>query len=238
MPPDHPRSRGVYVPVHGAVEVQEGSSPLARGLLPVLSPDIDDGGIIPARAGFTRTTTRSPTRYRDHPRSRGVYLCLSSGVRACRGSSPLARGLQPVGLRYSRDHPRSRGVYYEKLVPDSRYCGSSPLARGLHCVDQCLEIHCGIIPARAGFTPAGSWPRVRAPDHPRSRGVYFRFLASRCFFRGSSPLARGLRRRRDHLGHLLGIIPARAGFTLRSRSHPGPRTDHPRSRGVYELNND
>ena len=52
---------------------------------------------------------------------------------------------------------------------------------------------------------------------------------------GSSPLARGLRRRATGLGDYLGIIPARAGFT----PGPGPRGvggwDHPRSRGVYTV---
>ena len=73
--------------------------------------------------------------------------------------------------------------------------------------------------------------------------------------RGSSPLARGLpRRRRLHLhrGGIIparagftvraavqllergGIIPARAGFTLCSSAISFLRADHPRSRGVYE----
>ena len=62
---------------------------------------------------------------------------------------------------------------------------------------------------------AGGWRRdsLRPPDHPRSRGVYRAIRSSRAMVRGSSPLARGLLRRR-----LLGrppdrIIPARAGFT-------------------------
>ena len=94
----------------------------------------------------------------------------------------------------------------------------------------------GIIPARAGFT----WPSAEssAPDrdHPRSRGVYERY--SRCApgVQGSSPLARGLLR---HLGvnaRDCGIIPARAGFTLSRRPEHASQTDHPRSRGVYDLN--
>ena len=72
-------------------------------------------------------------------------------------------------------------------------------------------------------------------DHPRSRGVYARAVAlvGRAF--GSSPLARGLRRRAGPPRGPARIIPARAGFT--SYTEPGdPRPeDHPRSRGVYST---
>ena len=51
--------------------------------------------------------------------------------------------------------------------------------------------------------------------------------------KGSSPLARGLRRSGLHIRVVLRIIPARAGST-RSRGPPScPTRDHPRSRGVY-----
>ena len=49
--------------------------------------------IIPARAGFTHTETTRRVPFEDHPRSRGVYLCLGFRVKAEFGSSPLARGL-------------------------------------------------------------------------------------------------------------------------------------------------
>ena len=50
---------------------------------------------------------------------------------------------------------------------------------------------------------------------------------------GSSPLARGLRMSRSLAEIISGIIPARAGFTRRSREASGEPGDHPRSRGVY-----
>ena len=56
------------------------------------------------------------------------------------------------------------------------------------------------------------------------------------FFRpaGSSPLARGLRGQ-DRLRRASGgIIPARAGFTLRGVTTNPRLGDHPRSRGVYK----
>ena len=90
---DHPRSRGVYSSQFHTVNRQEGSSPLARGLLVGAGRQRRPGGIIPARAGFT---SRSPSRGRctgDHPRSRGVYTCISIVTHLFEGSSPLARGL-------------------------------------------------------------------------------------------------------------------------------------------------
>ena len=70
-----------------------------------------------------------------------------------------------------------------------------------------------IIPARAGFTA------IRFPD------VIFKD--------GSSPLARGLRGPRRTGRVRRGIIPARAGFTVRHHDIRVGQWDHPRSRGVY-----
>ena len=93
------------------------------------------------------------------------------------GSSPLARGLLLAGLAVfaaggiiparagftgatsttasaSPDHPRSRGVYAVDALADRIEPGSSPLARGLHVVAVSDRVATGIIPARAGFTPA------------------------------------------------------------------------------------
>ena len=51
--PDHPRSRGVYLGAFHECVAETGSSPLARGLPPVVGDACDRPGIIPARAGFT-----------------------------------------------------------------------------------------------------------------------------------------------------------------------------------------
>jgi len=52
------------------------------------------GGIIPARAGFTRAECYGQAGAGDHPRSRGVYAASSVLGVALAGSSPLARGLR------------------------------------------------------------------------------------------------------------------------------------------------
>ena len=195
---------------------------------------------------------------RDHPRSRGVYYRQATAVRRLGGSSPLARGLlhddrvlrdgpgiiparagftsrrPPTGVP-TRDHPRSRGVYHAEPGAKLHVGGSSPLARGLPPTAHALIGSVRIIPARAGFTEVHGVLELLVADHPRSRGVYSGGLSSREVEQGSSPLARGLLRGCARVGWGPGIIPARAGFTGTRRSTTPSRTDHPRSRGVYQL---
>ena len=256
---DHPRSRGVYSIMAIPKGVINGSSPLARGLLDGVVLAVAGEGIIPARAGFTRTTGRSLLTRWDHPRSRGVYVPVHVARKVLAGSSPLARGLlwswittawngriipARAGFTHSRcgnlfvrwDHPRSRGVYAARTPRALLHAGSSPLARGLrsHYSMRCPGD--GIIPARAGFT----WD-VRAcdagvADHPRSRGVYHDKQGRKILKAGSSPLARGLLLREGQYGFQLGIIPARAGFTTghQTAGFIDPGGSSPLARGLLE----
>ena len=235
-PGDHPRSRGVYGVECCCGSHGKGSSPLARGLLPRTVRGPGAQRIIPARAGFTPRASSTGKPKSDHHRSRGVYSPDSVMTLIVCGSSPLARGLRHVGSgrlhvggiiparagftprrwrrrRRGPDHPRSRGVYARAFLPASPRAGSSPLARGLHGLAVEVDAALRIIPARAGFTPPRRARRVRAQDHPRSRGVYVSGPPKWPSSAGSSPLARGLLEgggpRRVHLR----IIPARAGFT-------------------------
>ena len=253
---DHPRSRGVYGITIYALVTQTGSSPLARGLLGIRRRAPQIPRIIPARAGFTKTSIPSQCAATDHPRSRGVYAVgLTLAMTAC-GSSPLARGLRKrkrkkkyyvriiparagftlpavVPLADQGDHPRSRGVYAMRHTPADECLGSSPLARGLHAHATRARRVRRIIPARAGFTHFLLVFITGLVDHPRSRGVYEVGVEAAGPAAGSSPLARGLRDRRTSQVPSHRIIPARAGFTKRFRPQtPAPR-DHPRSRGVY-----
>ena len=173
------------------------------------------------------------------------------------GSSPLARGLRGsvswttaqqgiiparAGFTNSRtfrrpgrqDHPRSRGVYASAAASSAVPPGSSPLARGLPVDDADSAGEPGIIPARAGFTASASTAPSGPPDHPRSRGVYLTRGAASRWFRGSSPLARGLLPVRGLDDGEHGIIPARAGFTSSGTRSTASSEDHPRSRGVYD----
>ena len=215
---DHPRSRGVYMPSRAGSVSCLGSSPLARGLR--------------SRDDWIETILV------DHPRSRGVYPRQFRRKIYQAGSSPLARGLHRVqsdssqveGIIPARagftadelmvgehglDHPRSRGVYatpHGETLTEAR-----------------------IIPARAGFTLTALGHLQHHRDHPRSRGVYVLGALPGARFRGSSPLARGLRDRRTVWRVHGRIIPARAGFTARRRASQRDRADHPRSRGVYRT---
>ena len=233
---DHPRSRGVYGGAGAAVVVAVGSSPLARGLQAVLGVDVDAGGIIPARAGFTRRRLWMPSDGPDHPRSRGVYTPPRPTDPSEAGSSPLARGLHArvshqqrrvriiparagftprrgPSSRTSRDHPRSRGVYSASTAASSPGRGSSPLARGLLPAPRHQLREGWIIPARAGFTQPGAGLGTASRDHPRSRGVYPLHPLGGGDPPGSSPLARGLPAGPTTSSRGRGIIPARAGFT-------------------------
>ena len=254
--PDHPRSRGVYMRIRFSTAPSGGSSPLARGLLPAAPAKAKKPGIIPARAGFTAVSAASAGPTADHPRSRGVYSRLRLRRRRAHGSSPLARGLQlqwwelpwAFGIIPARagftvltfrrsseiwDHPRSRGVYFPDVQVEDKQYGSSPLARGLGPGADVVGAGQGIIPARAGFTHAGTVQARGARDHPRSRGVYLARLVNPCLRDGSSPLARGLPAIGNHGYRPRRIIPARAGFTRSPWRVPEYSQDHPRSRGVY-----
>ena len=151
---DHPRSRGVYLMRSKQRLIQNGSSPLARGLPQIEYEPLLTGRIIPARAGFTLRLLLRRLKFRDHPRSRGVYSRYCVGLNERFGSSPLARGLRLAfgdvgaepGIIPARagftpqhstsssqhsDHPRSRGVYVMRSPGRTSHLGSSPLARGL-----------------------------------------------------------------------------------------------------------
>ena len=176
--------------------IAEGSSPLARGLPHLTHHAATFQRIIPARAGFTWSPHRSPSRTRDHPRSRGVYPATSATGTRSSGSSPLARGL-PMGLTEDEAVERIIPARAGFTIPEDAVRrigeGSSPLARGLLVL--------------------AWWQAWDRGDHPRSRGVYLRQVHSGNVFAGSSPLARGLPHTINLHSLQHGIIPARAGFT-------------------------
>ena len=171
----HPRSRGEHINQKGKIEIETGSSPLARGTRQEDIQNPRDGGLIPARAGNTLAHFRLLPVFRAHPRSRGEHAGHVLQPQVALGSSPLARGTQPkepaqpapVGLiparagntavlllenPNARAHPRSRGEHKASQSKIFFLAGSSPLARGtprFYC-----EYHHrrGLIPARAGNT--------------------------------------------------------------------------------------
>ena len=215
-PTDHPRSRGVYcrrVPAHTPTA---GSSPLARGLPRLAGPThVDPLGSSPLARGLRRGRSRRKSGSRIIPARAGFTVAGGGDAR--------------VGA----DHPRSRGVYATVNPFSWMKFGSSPLARGLRPWCASRPCRARIIPARAGFTRGTGPPPWGTWDHPRSRGVYKTGppYAGRAL--GSSPLARGLPNVAVSGDAVVGIIPARAGFTCSTWCRPRARRDHPRSRGVY-----
>ena len=193
---DHPRSRGVYGLRGGVTPSASGSSPLARGLPPML---------------FLYSFSRP-----DHPRSRGVYEPCPVLIPVNSGIIPARAGFTHVRYRdggITQDHPRSRGVYVHTPPDGIAGSGSSPLARGLRDRGGRRRGGGRIIPARAGFTEPPPRREKSEKDHPRSRGVYSIAMDGGQAWKGSSPLARGLRRCGGCLCGSTRIIPARAGFT-------------------------
>ena len=254
--PDHPRSRGEYIPPAIAATMGEGSSPLSRGIRPIPGGETPIPGIIPALAGNTNPSQDKHCSKADHPRSRGEYSLPSTVKKPALGSSPLSRGIHrgpalrtptpriipalagntrgpSKAISQPRDHPRSRGEYRQKDGQLTVPFGSSPLSRGIPGIAVAIALFGGIIPALAGNT--GSRPPAGRPgtDHPRSRGEYRVGRIDHAPQFGSSPLSRGIRRVGDGGGDRLGIIPALAGNTHPAKESSHRRPDHPRSRGEY-----
>ena len=114
--------------------------------------------------------------------------------------------------------------------------GSSPLARGTPDSGFGLDGPRRFIPARAGNTCARRPRRDSRAVHPRSRGEHSASLTAHQVAVGSSPLARGTRRRSPRHRDGPRFIPARAGNT-RSRSRRIRENPvHPRSRGEHSSN--
>ena len=151
---DHPRSRGEYTESRSANGLQQGSSPLSRGIRRPKPRQNAGARIIPALAGNTPTPREHPPGRRDHPRSRGEYAPAQRGVLPSCGSSPLSRGIRRGWTKHTlkkriipalagnthnnshttyppRDHPRSRGEYCPRRHRQALTYGSSPLSRGI-----------------------------------------------------------------------------------------------------------
>ena len=151
----HPRSRGENRLIESRQNCCAGSSPLTRG-----KRLLDDvvrlrDRLIPAHAGKTRRSSRSPHGLTAHPRSRGENIPFVPTQEQLDGSSPLTRGKPPDGhadacrtglipahagktsarvmvIVPSAAHPRSRGENRSRREYLASQVGSSPLTRGKH----------------------------------------------------------------------------------------------------------
>ena len=233
-----------------------GSSPLARGTPTNAVTGNGLTGLIPARAGNTRSKTSRREPLGAHPRSRGEHAFNNRSKSPSSGSSPLARGTlkrthiatAAVGLiparagntrlflslpRNPRAHPRSRGEHRRRKVAAASSSGSSPLARGTRIPRRRLVRRQGLIPARAGNTAQFARKGTTRGAHPRSRGEHPSAGGRVLQVKGSSPLARGTPGSTAGGQPAGGLIPARAGNTRRIPHSISRSRAHPRSRGEH-----
>ena len=140
-----------------------------------------------------------------------------------------------LSISASRAHPRSRGENCLFSRRAGGHHGSSPLTRGKHCGGYWRAGCCRLIPAHAGKTGRTSAPARPSAAHPRSRGENCSMSKTNADLAGSSPLTRGKRRLLIGHGKRLGLIPAHAGKTRRSRRARRGRRAHPRSRGENNV---
>ena len=112
-----------------------------------------------------------------------------------------------------------------------RLPGSSPRVRGKPAYSAERDLLAGLIPARAGKTPAGRRSARESRAHPRACGENELAAWFQATPGGSSPRVRG-----KLVGHRprrprLGLIPARAGKTGTRSPSPRASPAHPRACG-------
>ena len=134
LPRAHPRSRGEHAMTSTQMTSLMGSSPLARGTRPALRCAALCRGLIPARAGNTRTSFIWFTISWAHPRSRGEHFAGFRNAFSKSGSSPLARGTHLTATRTLRSPgliPARAGntnAFYGMFF----WAGAHPRSRGEH----------------------------------------------------------------------------------------------------------
>ena len=250
----HPRACGENGKTFTVAVLVVGSSPRVRGKHPRSGNPPWASRLIPACAGKTRSNSTCGPVTRAHPR-----VCGENGVPPLRivwnrGSSPRVRGKPtpeghygaPGGLIPARAgktrsrlpvrllvaaHPRACG---ENRVPAgivAGHPGSSPRVRGKRPFPQLRAGAPGLIPARAGKTPAASPATDPTWAHPRACGENAASSRQSSFVAGSSPRVRGKRGGDDALAAAPGLIPARAGKTPTRPPASSTRAAHPRACG-------
>ena len=173
----HPRACGENAECSARALTGYGSSPRVRGKLRWRFLLVGFPGLIPARAGKTRTTGNALGRRTAHPRACGENVTPRVRRTSRRGSSPRVRGKREVRVRAppirrliparagktgasepspSRPsaHPRACGENPEPGRASPHALGSSPRVRGKPNARSNSARLMGLIPARAGKTSA------------------------------------------------------------------------------------
>ena len=166
-------------------------------------------GLIPACAGKTRVNDHGCPCAGAHPRVCGENAGLGSFAFAFVGSSPRVRG---------KHMNRLTDVQDARLIPACAGKTENPADNR----------HGGLIPACAGKTASISTTREEYPAHPRVCGENFPSPQATPRLPGSSPRVRGKRGTRPARRPAVGLIPACAGKTPRTRESPLEPGAHPR----------
>ena len=254
----HPRACGENGRIGVPVSLASGSSPRVRGKrTSTVSPSLTTG-LIPARAGTTRSVCAAARRERAHPRACGENVASASEWGGTTGSSPRVRGKPHRAVLHRHDarliparagktvhevgrdpgpraHPRACGENDGGIVGSVLGWGSSPRVRGKREVDEPGRPGGGLIPARAGKT---SSPSVGSPEpsaHPRACGENLMRRRAEARASGSSPRVRGKPGWWPRAPRESGLIPARAGKTRASTPWRRTRRAHPRACGENRM---
>ena len=250
----HPRAGGENR-LHLVGRVQDaGSSPRGRGKRQPRAPQRTVEGLIPARAGKTRSPGSAALAVTAHPRAGGENGCCCPCLWRRLGSSPRGRGKRGRAAGWwvssgliparagktrarrrragrSRAHPRAGG---ENALDGIKYAlasGSSPRGRGKRTRGWCRRRARRLIPARAGKTSPCRASRGRSPAHPRAGGENFFDVVGDLADLGSSPRGRGKQVDLRPQVEEAGLIPARAGKTTGRRGCAAHAWAHPRAGG-------
>ena len=173
----HPRPCGEHTATVSRPCPVSGSSPPVRGARNRTEQRTAGAGLIPARAGSTCGWCLWRGRPEAHPRPCGEHTARLAMDRPAVGSSPPVRGAlsfssaagpQPgliparAGSTQTpqsqnanlRAHPRPCGEHGSEELKESTFEGSSPPVRGAPANERFVVAPYGLIPARAGSTPA------------------------------------------------------------------------------------
>ena len=250
----HPRACGENPAWPSTPHPRGGSSPRVRGKRDLDETVGEDTGLIPARAGKTCGAGGGRGVAWAHPRACGENRVHIDPSGDPWGSSPRVRGKRPPpppgppppGLIPARAgktlvtihgpapqtaHPRACGENRRGWSRRSTGGGSSPRVRGKRLAVDLLVLRPGLIPARAGKTPALGYLASGSRAHPRACGENRQGAPELRGAEGSSPRVRGKRRPAERFRLRAGLIPARAGKTGRGIGGSATTRAHPRACG-------
>ena len=190
---DHPRVGGEKISMSSTVFFWQGSPPHGRGKDAEFVVTVAGGGITPAWAGKSRTSTGSCHFWEDHPRMGGEKPVAMHSLTTKAGSPPRGRGkvagaacrdllggITPAWAGKRRctaacnglcwDHPRVGGEKIDSLPHRALYLGSPPRGRGKAHLWIIHQIFIRITPAWAGKRLPHPQRHQAAQDHPRVGG--------------------------------------------------------------------